>query len=218
LSSRLTLAHCIHARPDELEMIAEAGATIVTNPGSNLHLRSGIARIAEAHARGCRIAVGMDGLAFDEDDDIVREIRLAYALHAGLGFQRTFERSAFLMESIANGRASIGAPGTGRLAPGEAADLLLLDHDRLDRDAIMEIDPIDLFFARGTAAHIREVIVAGRTIVRDGQVVGVDIDAVESELRDLYGRQRGCFSALENAWPRIEPAVRHWFGSHGSCC
>ena len=49
LSERLTLAHCIHARPDELEMIAASGARIVTNFSSNMHLRSGLAPIAAAH-------------------------------------------------------------------------------------------------------------------------------------------------------------------------
>lgn len=40
LSERLTLAHCIHARPDELEMIAASGARIVTNFSSNIHRKS----------------------------------------------------------------------------------------------------------------------------------------------------------------------------------
>jgi Cytosine deaminase and related metal-dependent hydrolases len=40
LSDRLTLAHCIHARPDEIEIIAASGARIVTNFSSNMHLRS----------------------------------------------------------------------------------------------------------------------------------------------------------------------------------
>ena len=62
LSERLTLAHCIHARPDEIEMIAASGARIVTNFSSNLHLRSGLAPIAAAHQCGCAIAVGVDGL------------------------------------------------------------------------------------------------------------------------------------------------------------
>ena len=46
LSSRLTLAHCVWARPDELELLAERGVTIAINTSSNLHLRSGIAPVA----------------------------------------------------------------------------------------------------------------------------------------------------------------------------
>ena len=54
LSERLTLAHCIHARPDEIEMIAASGARIVTNFSSNMHLRSGLAPIAAAHTMRLR--------------------------------------------------------------------------------------------------------------------------------------------------------------------
>ena len=84
LSPRLTLAHGIHARPDELEMIAASGARLVTNFSSNLHLHSGLAPIAAAHRCGCAIAVGVDGLALDEDDDVIREMRLVQLAHGGL--------------------------------------------------------------------------------------------------------------------------------------
>ena len=91
LSTRLTLAHGIHARPDELEMIAASGARLVTNFSSNLHLHSGLAPIAAAHRCGRAIAVGVDGLALDEDDDAIREMRLVQLAHGGLGFARTWD-------------------------------------------------------------------------------------------------------------------------------
>ena len=43
LTPRLTLAHCVWARPDELELLAERGVTISVNTSSNLHLHSGLA-------------------------------------------------------------------------------------------------------------------------------------------------------------------------------
>ncbi|MDW8445001.1 MAG: amidohydrolase family protein [Acetobacteraceae bacterium] len=93
LSPRLTLAHCVWARPDELERIAASGATIAVNTSSNLGLRSGIAPVAEMLRRGCRIALGIDGMAFDEDDDGLREMRLLWALHRGWGFDETIPRA-----------------------------------------------------------------------------------------------------------------------------
>src|SRR3954453_8234940 len=118
LSDRLTPAHCIHARPDEIEMIAASGTRIVTNFSSNMHLRSGLAPIAAAHQCGCAIAVGVDGLALDEDDDVLREMRLVQMFHGGLGFKRTWTRPEFFGLAIRNGREATGAPGTGVLAPG----------------------------------------------------------------------------------------------------
>ena len=218
LSSRLTLAHCIHARPDELDMIAEAGATIVTNSSSNMHLRSGIGPIADAHRRGCRVAIGIDGLAFDEDDDMLRETRLANALHGGLGFDTSWKRPDLLTRSIANGRRATGAPGSGCIAAGEPADLLVINYEALDRDRIMDVDPIDLLFARGTADHVEEVVVAGRSIVKGGRILGVDLPAAEEELRALYRSQKERFAALQSVWPQFAPAIEGWFRDRAGCC
>lgn len=219
LSDRLSLAHCIHARPDELELIAEAGATIVVNSSSNLHLRSGLIPLERAVALGCRIAVGMDGLAFDEDDDIVRETRLAYALHAGSGFRETFSRADFLRRTVADGRRSLGVAGNGALAVGAPADFAVLDLDRLDRDALVPVAPTDLLFARGTASHVRDVYVAGNRIVADGAVTGIDLDAVETELRALYRANSRRFAALDLAWPHLRNGIEHWFAARGmQCC
>jgi len=217
LSERLTVAHCIHARPDELDMIAEAGATIVTNFSSNLHLHSGFPPIADAHRRGCRVAVGIDGVALDEDDDAIREMRLVQMAHVGLGFERTWSRGEFLSLAVRNGRRSIGAPGAGLLIAGEAADFITLDIDQLDRDAIMPVDPIDMLFARGNSSCVREVIVNGRTICRDGKLTGVDLDAMEAEIRGMYRANVPQFRALERAWKPLEGALAQWF-RHQGCC
>ena len=115
LSPRLTLAHCVHANAEDLDLIAESGAVIATNPSSNLHLKSGVAPIAEAIKRGCRVAIGVDASAFDEDDDVLRELRLGHFLHGGWGFDSVIERGQWLARTVADGRFANGAPGDGAL-------------------------------------------------------------------------------------------------------
>jgi len=217
LSSRLTLAHCIHARPDELDMIAESGATIVTNFSSNLHLNSGLAPIADAHRRGCGIAVGVDGVALDEDDDAIREMRLVQMAHNGVGFDRTWSRAEFLALAVRSGRHAIGAPGIGTLAAGSPADFTVIDVGHLDRDAIMPVDPLDLLFARGNTNCVRDVVVNGRTISRNGKPTGVDLGAMEQELRVLYRKNVPRYRALERAWRPFESSVSEWFRMQGCC-
>jgi cytosine/adenosine deaminase-related metal-dependent hydrolase len=217
LTKRLTLAHCIHTRPDELEIIAASGARIVTNFSSNLHLHSGLAPIAAAHQCGCAIAVGVDGLALDEDDDVIREMRLVQIAHGGLGFKRTWTRPEFFGLAIRNGRAATGAPGTGALAAGAPADFVVIDLDRLDRDAIMPVDPLQLLFARGNASLVRDVVVDGRTIVRDGKPTGVDLPAIEQELRGMYRAGVKQFGGLERAWGPLAGALGNWFEGQLGC-
>lgn len=217
LSERLTLAHCIYARPDELEMIAASGARIVTNFSSNMHLRSGLAPIAAAHKCGCAIAVGIDGLALDEDDDILREMRLVQMVHGGLGFKQTWTPAEMFALAIRNGRRATGAPGSGELATGNPADYVVIDLDRLDRDQIMPVDPMVLLFARGNASLVNEVVVAGRTIVRDGACAGVDLPVIEEELRGMYRANLGKFANFQRTWLPLSERLSGWFEQQLTC-
>ena len=218
LTPRLTFAHCVHARPAELDAIAAAGAIIATNPSSNLHLKSGIAPISEALSRGCRVALGVDGSALDEDDDIVREMRLGHFLHGGWGFDSVIERGAWLSAIVANGRFANGAPGPGALTAGAPADILVLDLDALDRDAVMAVEPIDLVFARASAAHVARLMVAGREIVRDGRVTCVDLNAAEGALRRHYREKMPSRAPFVEAWRDLEPAVAAHYRDGLGCC
>ena len=218
LSERLTLAHCVYARPEELDLIARSGAVIATNPSSNLHLRSGVAPIGEAIRRGCRVALGVDASALDEDDDVLREMRLGHFLHGGWGFDSVIERAPWLAAIVANGRFANGAPGTGALKVGEPADILVLDLDRLDRDAVMPTAPVDLVFARATMAHVARLIVAGREILRDGRLTGVDLDAAHAALRENYRRNMPSRAAFLNAWSDLEAGVARFYRGQIGCC
>jgi cytosine/adenosine deaminase-related metal-dependent hydrolase len=144
-------------------------------------------------------------------------MRLVQMAHGGLGFKRTWTRPEFFRLAIRNGRAATGAPGTGELAPGAAADFVAIDLDRLDRDAIMPVDPLQLLFARGNASLVRDVVVDGRTIVREGKVVGVDLPAIEQELRGMYRAGVKQFGRLKQAWPPLAATLGDWFETQLTC-
>jgi len=217
LSPRLTLAHCVWARPDELELIAQYGARIAVNTSSNLHLMSGIAPVEEMLRRGVAVAMGLDGCAFDEDDDALRELRLFKILHAGWGFPEEMSRVSALKAACSTGRAAIGAPGSGLIEPGAPADFLLLDLDALDRDAIMPVDPRDYLFARAQAGHIAGSFIAGREIVRNGALTGMDLDAVETELRTAYRAGMPGRAPFLAAWRETEPAIARFYQDRLGC-
>jgi cytosine/adenosine deaminase-related metal-dependent hydrolase len=218
LSPRLTLAHCAWARPDELALIAERRATISVNTSSNLHLRSGIAPLGEMMRQGCRVALGLDGAALDEDDDALREMRLADLLHGGTGFRLDVTREQILAAVLVNGRRSVtNKDDGGTLSPGAPADILLLDWNALDADRLRaDLDSRDLLFARATARHVKELIVAGKTIVRDGRVLGIDHPAMNQELLARFRHGITQNATLAAALPDLERVVRDHFET--PCC
>lgn len=218
LSPRLTLAHCVWATDDDLDVIAESGATIATNLSSNLALHSGVAPVARMLRAGCKLALGIDGQAFDEDDDIVRELRLVWNMHSGWGFDREMNRTQALAAVHAVGHATLNSPVTGVIAAGAPADLMLVDRKLLDEDALMEVSALDLFFSRATARHAKETVVAGRTILKDGGVTGIDLGAVQAELRDRLRAAIKGRSAFTAAFPELEAAVTAHFTGRMGCC
>lgn len=207
LSPRLTLAHCTWARADELALLAERGVTIAVNTSSNLGLKSGVAPLAEMLRQGCQVAMGLDGMAFNEDDDALHEMRLAYALHRGWGFESNFSIAQLWAFATQNGRRSVrgaaaDAMPSSVLKSGAPADFLVLDWDALDDDPLFDdIDPMDLLLARGGGLHIREVLAGGRCLVRNSAVTGIDEPALKAE---LLARTRSALVASPGAavWRR----------------
>jgi cytosine/adenosine deaminase-related metal-dependent hydrolase len=221
LSPRLTLAHCVWARPDELELIAERGVTIVVSNSSNLHLRSGVAPIAAMLQAKCRVALGVDGKALDEDDDALRELRLAHLLHAGTGFTGAVSREQMLHAAMVTGRFAVTntVDDGGTISTGAPADLLLLDWAAIDDDRLTDnIDPIELMLTRATARHVRELIVAGRTVVKDGQVVGADVEAARREVLAQMRAGMAANAGLAAAMPALDRAMAEHFEPGCACC
>jgi cytosine/adenosine deaminase-related metal-dependent hydrolase len=220
LSPRLTLAHCVWARPDELELLAERGVIISVNTSSNLHLHSGLAPVIKMKEGGCSLALGIDGKALDDDDDALRELRLSYFLHAGTGFDLVTTRQQALHEAVHNGRFAVtNVRNGGLITPGAPADMLLLDWSALDDDELREdIEPINLLFSRATARHIRELIVGGRSIVSDGRVLGVDLPAARHEVLSRMRSGITESATLLSALSALDRAIARHYLSEPHCC
>jgi cytosine/adenosine deaminase-related metal-dependent hydrolase len=219
LSPRLTLAHCVWARPDELELLAERGVTIAINTSSNLHLRSGIAPVARMVEAGCRIALGLDGSALDDDDDALREMRLWHLLHVGNGFQLAVGREQTLRAAFANGRLSVtNIDDGGTIMAGAPADILLLDWAAINEDQLQNnVDPLILVLTRATARHVRELIVAGRTVVKDGALAAVDLPTVRAEVLNQMRHAMAGKAELAAALPILEQAIAKHYEPNPGC-
>jgi cytosine/adenosine deaminase-related metal-dependent hydrolase len=219
LSPRLTLAHGVWARPAELELLAERGVTIAVNTSSNLHLHSGLAPVQQMTRAGCAVALGIDSKALDDDDDSLRELRLSYLLHAGTGFEHATRHQA-LHAAVGHGRFAVtNIREDGALAPGRAADLLLIDWAALDEDGLLDApDPINLLFSRATARHIRELIVGGRTVVKDRSVPGIDLPAIRTEILAQMRSGMRSSGTLAQALAALDHGIARHYLADLPCC
>ncbi len=183
LSPRLTVAHGVWLSADDLEMLAARGVKVAVNTSSNLRLHSGLADVPAFKQRGVRYAIGLDGLSVEDADDMLREMRLTHLLHAGSGFDETISFADILHAAAGVGREVLDGHAAGRLEEDAPADLLLIDRARLMADLVVDAEQdLAVLAARATAPHVSHLIVAGREVVRDGTVLGIDLAAAEREL------------------------------------
>ncbi len=185
LNDRLTVAHGVFFRPEELEAFREAGVTLVVNTSSNMRLLSGIADGAALKVSGIRLGIGLDGMALDDDADILRECRLNAMLLGPRRFDTPgLSRADILRAAFSSGRAAFdGIPAEG-LVPGAEADIAALSLKRIAGDRIDDRAETlaGLITGRSSKDAVTDVWVAGRQIVKDGLLTGVDLSAAENEL------------------------------------
>ena len=164
-------------------------------------------------ARGVSVALGLDGLALDDDDDALREMRLADVLHRGPGFADGIPRQTLFAASMAVApRAVTGRSDSGAIVPGAPADIVTLDYGAMTHDAIDGLlDKSELVLARGTARYVRSLTVAGRQVLTDGQVLGVDLAEVQKEVAAQIRAQQPTLAGQQRIVERYQDAMRRYY-------
>jgi 5-methylthioadenosine/S-adenosylhomocysteine deaminase len=182
LGSRTVLAHGVWLDTDELELVAERGATVITNPAANMKLAVGRAfPYPEAAAAGVAIGLGTDGVSSNSNLDMLEEAKLLALLQKHTtGDPATLPATEAL--EIARGRRS-PALGATPLAAGEPADFLLLRGSAPEL-AVGELAADLVYAAAGSV--VDTTVVAGEVLMRDGEVAGTD--EVVAEVRSRAAR------------------------------
>jgi 5-methylthioadenosine/S-adenosylhomocysteine deaminase len=170
LGPRTLLAHGVWLDGDELELIAERGATVVTNPAANMKLAvGGVFPYPGAAGAGVSIGLGTDGVSSNSNLDMFEEVKLfALGQKQASGDSATLPAADAL--TIARGLRSEALSGTP-LEPGQPADLLLLRGSDPELSA-GNLDA-DLVYAAGGSV-VDTTVVAGRVLMRDRVVPGAD--------------------------------------------
>jgi 5-methylthioadenosine/S-adenosylhomocysteine deaminase len=175
LSDRLVAAHCRCMSADEERILGASRAAVAINPA--IAARRGLAaRIAELERAGCLITLGTDNMA----EDMVEVVRTALFMERVRrqdGRQPTPEGA--LVWATRNGYRALGVPDGGWLAPGNRADLILIDLRRPHLTPALRV--VSCFVHQGLASDVEAVMVDGRWLMRDGRVLTLDEPAIVAE-------------------------------------
>ena len=169
-TDRTWVAHCVMPNADEIVRLGAAGVGAAHCPSSNMILASGIAPVVDLRAAGVKVGLGVDGSSSADSASLWLEARQAMLLAklrsgAGAGTAR------MALEIATHGGAGcLGREGEiGTIAVGAVADLAIWALTG-PTFAGAVADPIEAWLRCGPTG-VRDTVVAGRPIVRDGMLV-----------------------------------------------
>ncbi|BFH13422.1 amidohydrolase [Paenibacillus melissococcoides] len=182
------VAHGVHLTDEEIEVLARHNVAVSHNPGSNLKLASGVARVPELLRAGVTVSLGTDGPASNNNLDMFEEMRLAALIHKGVSGDPTAVPAAEAMRmGTLYGAQTIRADKLGLLEAGMKADIVAVNVNQ--PHFVPHTDFVSHMIYSASAKDVAHVWVDGRQVVKDGQCLTLD------EERILYEAGR-CFERL----------------------
>ena len=189
LSQPTVAAHGVWLDVIDLGLLAQANASVVHCPMSNLKLGSGIADIASWAQAGVGRALGTDGVASNDNLNMWEDLRLAALLARGTAHDpgAVSAPEAFAL-ATKGGAAAIGLPDVGELRPGAWADLIRIDLDQPAFAPGVDEDRFANLVWAGSPQAVTDVWVAGKQVVTQGAITTVDLDAILAGAREAGQR------------------------------
>ena len=206
LHERFTAAHAVWLDTDDIKRMADAGASVAHNPGSNMRLGSGFAAVREMHDAGVNIGIGTDGAHCADNQNMFEAMRFA----SFVSRTRTHDYERWLATDEVLGMATTGSARAlgmpddyGVLQTGALADLVLIDLRSVNWLPVN--DPANLLVHTENGQAVDSVMIDGELVYENREFLTIDIDALRvqasealEDLTDLNADTRALCDELEH--------------------
>jgi cytosine/adenosine deaminase-related metal-dependent hydrolase len=174
----LLASQCVQLSERERAILVERGMKVTHMPLSNCEVGGGIAPVPELLASGTTLGLGSDGYI----NDFFEVMRGAFLIHKAKhqNPQVMPAREVWYL-ATEGGARSLGLEQVGRLEPGWAADLQLIDAHL--PTPLAEHNLYEQLVLWRNHTHVDSVMVAGRWRVRQGLVLDADLDAMRARVQ-----------------------------------
>jgi 5-methylthioadenosine/S-adenosylhomocysteine deaminase len=165
------LAHGVHLKRNEIERLAEAGSSVITNPASNAYSSDGIAPVKTMFELGVNVGLGSDGAYVNCSMDMVQQMKFAALIQNVIHYDPTLISSERALEmATINTAKALGIDHlVGSLEVGKKADIAIFDFKKTHITVPNRPIGALVFTANGT--DVDTVVVNGKVLLRGGKMV-----------------------------------------------
>jgi 5-methylthioadenosine/S-adenosylhomocysteine deaminase len=183
LGPRTLLAHCVHLRDDEIQLLKETGASVAHCPESNLKLANGVARLPDLLRAGVNVAIGTDGAATNNDLDMLGEMFTAAMIHKGVWGDPTCPKAEHVFElaTVKAARAIGMAERLGSLEVGKLADIAILELDAPHLTPLYNVYSHLIYAANKN--DVRSVFIHGKPVMLNRELQTLNEEEIKANVR-----------------------------------
>lgn len=183
----LVFSHGGWMTDDELAAVLDSGAGIVGTPDTELQMGMGYPVVWKAADMGCHAGLGLD-ITSNQGNDFMAQMRLALQAQRAREYDyRTVGRDlrrktvdALRMATLGGAEVMDMGSLIGSIALGKKADLAIFRCD--DIDTVPVVDPIATVVFHASPKNIDTVIVDGKIVKQNGQLIGVDWEFLHDQM------------------------------------
>lgn len=170
-------AHCVHLTKNDINIIANKNVKVAHNPGSNLKLASGVAPIPELLQQQVKVALGTDGAASNNNQDMLEEVRFAALLHKNFtGDPTVIPASQALQMATVHGADALGLANIGNIEVGKKADITLFS--MTEPHWFPKHNLISTLVYSAQSSDVSDVIVDGKVLYLNREYITIDKEKV----------------------------------------
>ena len=160
--------HCVHLTKEEVEIFKKNNLSVISCPGSNVKLASGIAPLTYYFKEGINIALGTDGPASNNSLDMFKEMYLAATLQKVLTNDPvSIPAFEILKMATVNSAKVMGLNEADILAPGKYADIIMIDLYKPNMQPLNNI--ITSLVYAGSKDNVMMTMINGRILYENGE-------------------------------------------------
>ncbi len=184
VGSDVWFAHGVHLSENEISELASFGSGVAHCPTSNMKLSSGTAPVPLMLSSGMPVGLAVDGSASNDSSDMIGEMKTALLLHKLENGIASMGPEDVLELATCGGSKILKQPEIGSLAPGQAADLFLLDSSSLPLAGGLS-DPASALINTGLNSEVDLTMVGGEIVVREGSLETIDEKDVAEKVNQI---------------------------------
>lgn len=178
LDAKTLAVHCVHLSDEDIEIFKEKNISVSNNPGSNLKLGNGFARINDLLNKGINVSLGTDGSASNNNLNMFEEMTIASLINKGLDKnpEAVPAYKALEMATINGAKAINKESEIGSIELGKKADIIMIDLNK--PHFYPRYNPVASLVYSAQASDVDTVIVNGNILMKNGELLTIDIEDV----------------------------------------